>query len=204
MPNLRSVIDAINTALSAGPLSTAKFQDARINNLAYLVAQDVPNGQGEDTSSERIVRPCIVADDGECTDLTLDDTVGLQLYHRNVGLAYEDRPEEDFGEPGNSTTEIADMVMIVIGDRNRIKVVQEDMAAALWGAMPRTLSSTVLGPLNLQSVDIAPGETNVNSESVWGEEFEGTDYALMPEDFMIAIRYRITTLYSKNCFTLCP
>ncbi len=199
MPALRQIVALINTALQTGNFSTAKFQDATFNNIGYLVSADVQDGE----NVVRTVRPVVVAEDGECKDLTVDDTTGMQIYHRNTALAYEDKQEDNFGDPGNSTTEVAEMIIICIGDRNRLKIVQEDVGAFIWENIPRELKHADLATLQLQTVSIEPGEVNVNIEDVWNGEYQGVKFDLKPNNFMLSIKYKITSLFSKKCFKIC-
>jgi hypothetical protein len=199
MPNLSAITSVINSALKANSFSSNRFQAAQYNNIAYLISETTSNASGEVT----IKRPMAVDNFGEGTDVTIDDTFALQVYHRNLALNYLDDKDNSVGDPGDEIREVADMIMICIGDRAILKVVQEDVAAAIWEDMPRNLTKAQLQSNTLELVVIEPGEVNVNPEEVYNQEYQGVKYQLKPNNFMLSVKYKITTDYRKACFKLC-
>ncbi len=195
MPRHREIVVLINTALKAGNFASRKFANGVWSTIAYLVAKTVDD--------KEIKQPVVVDLNGECTDVDFNDKYPIQFYHRILNIVTEDDLSETFGNPASTIKETSDMVLIVMGDKSKLQIEQEDIIAACWADIPRELKHADLSTLTLQSVNIIPGDINNNSQEVFAQENIGVDPALAPEDFMCALRYKIVALYSKNCFKLC-
>ena len=200
MPKIREITTILNQSLKDGNFHGRKFQDGVWYSLAYLVDRNEKRGDEIVT----IRRPSIIDNAGEGTSVDYNDTYPIQFYHRiTAPLQYVDMNNEGFGNPNSSNKEIADMVLICIGDRARVGAYNEDICAAIVNDLTRELTPTQLTTLALQSATIEVIDTNLNPIEVFEQEYNGVDFALAPENFMISIRYRITTMYGKSCFTLC-
>lgn len=191
MPQLREIVDEINIALKGGNFATRKFQDGKWYNIAEFLTRE--------EKDEKITKfPAIIDEFGECIDVNPNDTYPIQFYHRILGILPTDVQLDDFGNNGNQITEVDEMVLVIVGDRKKTLAYRENVASAVWAQFPRELTIP-----NLQSCLIEPLEINNDRESVWYSEFENVEFALEPQQYMIALKYRITAIYSKNCFTLC-
>lgn len=197
MPNLRAITSIINATLQMGSFSTGRFQGGQYNELAQLVMES------DKDDSNIIKRPMIVNNNGQGTDVIINDKFPIQVYHRTTSLNYEQGEADDFGDAGTTTIEIAEMIMIIIGDRKRLKVVQEDLAASVISDMPIELQPAQLAPLFLTKGLVDPIDVNTDIEQVYDQEYSGVPYLLKPSNFMLSFRYRITTEYSVECFNLC-
>ncbi len=199
MPKTREICNIINQALQAGNFASRRFQQGNWALVANLLSK-IEQTEG---AEKEIKQPAIVDNEGEGVDVSFNDTYPIQFYHRILNITPEDDLNETFGNPGTTIKETSDMVLICMGDRNKLKVVLEDILSAIWADIPRELKHSDLQSLTLQSVNIIPGEINNNSQEIFNQEFVNVDYALAPENFMCALKYKIVTLYSKNCFQLC-
>lgn len=189
MPALNTIVQDINSSLKANSFASRRFQDAKYFGIAYLISS---------TDNEGKVTSAMTVDNfGEGTDVTPDDVTPIQFYHRNISLNYLDDQIESFGDAGKNVTEVAEMILVCFGDRSKLRVTQEDVAAAIWLDIPRNPSVQYL-----QKVIIEPGDVNVKPEEVWAQEFDGVEYALSTKDFMLSVKYKITSVYTK-CLALC-
>lgn len=195
MPALRQITAIINTALETGVFSTRAFQSSKFDTLADQVSAMVDD--------VKITRPVITDNSGEQHDLAIDDIYSLQVYHRNLSLVLEDDQLENFGDEGNTTKETAEMLLICIGDKNRLEVVEQDVASAIWTNVPRILDHATLQTLQIQGCSIESGEVNVKSEEVFLQEYPGVEFNLKQSYFMLSLRYKIVTIFNKKCFQLC-
>ena len=198
MPNLRGITTIINNTLKATCFKTQKFQGGSYSDLAYMVIEE-PTQENQ----LEIRRPAIISNYGECIPVNPDDTYPLVIYHRNTSLLYEDDETQSFGDPGQDIKETADMLLICIGDRKNLQVVQEDVVSAIWANIPRNLTTAQLQALQLEKVIIEPADINVNPIDVWSQEITNVPYPLDPNNFMLSIKYRIITIYNKNCYQFC-
>jgi hypothetical protein len=195
MPNLRGICTAINSSLKSSQFSPRRFQAGSWDTIAYLVT--------EIRNEETIKRPVLVDNNGDGTDVTVNDTYPIQFYHRNLGISEQDAQEDGFGDAGKDVTETADMVLICMGNRTLLGVFPEDVASAIWGDIPRELPHATLQALSIMTCSIVPGEVSVVPEDVWAQEYQGTEFALPADYFMLSCRYKINTVYKRKCFTLC-
>lgn len=200
MPKLREITTILNQSLKDGNFHTSKFQTGNWQGLAYLVDREEKDGD----NFIQTRRPAIIDNGGEGVPVDYDDTYPIQFYHRiTAPLQYLDMSAEGFGNPNSSNKEIAEMVLICMGDRSRIGVYNEDVCAAIVSDLTRELNPTKLTALGLQDATIDIIETNTNSVEVFGQEYQGVDYPLGTEKFMLAVKYKITTMYGKKCFSIC-
>jgi hypothetical protein len=196
LPKLREITTIINQSLQAGNFHGRKFQSGNWLNIAYILSRV------ENEIETKF--PAIVDNNGEGTSVAYDDTYPIQFYHRIIApLQYPDMKNDGFGNPSAFHREIAEMQLICIGDRSKFDAYTEEVCAAITADLTRELKPTQLATLHLQDCTIEIIDTNTDTEAVFNQEFQNVDKNLAPENFMIAVKYRITTEYGKNCFTLC-
>ena len=203
MPKIREICEIINNSLKAGQFKSRKFQKGNWQKLAYLVSREEKSGEDFISTNQ----PAIIDNDGEGIPVGYDDTYPIQFYHRIIApLQYPDLSiniNEGFGNPATDNKEIAEMVLICMGDRARLGVFTEDICAAICVDIPRELTPTQLSTLGLEEVEIELVDVNTDPETVFAQEYKGIEFALAPENFMVAVKYRITSLYNSECFSLC-
>lgn len=200
MPKIREIIDIQNASLKAGNFHGRKFQDGLWLGLAYLIDREEKSGEDFITTT----RPAIIDNNGEGIDVSYNDTYPIQFYHRlTAPLQYLGMDTEGFGNPNSSNTEIAEMALICMGDRYRVGAYTEEICAAIVSDLVRELTPVQLQTLMLQSATIEVTETNTNGIDVFNQEFTNVDFPFAPENFMISVKYKITTMYGKGCFSLC-
>lgn len=196
MPNLNGVIAIINTAIG-GVLNVEKFQGGELyNQLVELVPEISREG--------RTTKPGMVNNYGEVTSVVIDDTLPYQIYHRLTSLNEVSVPEEDsFGDEGDFIEETANMVLILISDRNKILMRGEDLLSLISVNIPKKLNSTQNTALNFIGCEINIESANTNMEEVYQGEYSVASYGLKPNSIMYAINYKIITTFGKECFQLC-
>lgn len=202
MPKIREITTIINNALKAGNFSSRPFQTGVWATLATITSRV----EGVKDNEVIVKRPAVFNLQGEGTDVSPDDTAPIQFYHRLLSpLQYPDlsKDNDSFGNPNHDNREIAEMVLICIGDSGKLKVFAEDVCAAICADIPKELAQTDKTALNLETCAITINDTNTNTEQVFTGEFTGVDFILPESMFMIAVRYTITTMFSKTCLTLC-
>jgi len=196
MPKLTEITTIINTALEANVFNTSRFQGAKYNAVAELVKEK----QGDTIIS----RPCTVDDDGECTGVSVDDTYPMQLYHRVIGLSYNETAIDNFGEPVTVIKETATMALVFISDRSRVEKRTDELMAAVAVNLPATLTNAELATLDLYDCQIrATGQCVIDAEVVYNREYNLPEYYLKPNSVMCSLNYTIETIYSRKCFGLC-
>lgn len=192
MPNLEAITLIVNAALKAGNFASMKFQRGRFLGIADDQRTRVESGE--------YVRPGIIDNDGQVTNIALDDKYPYTIYHKIDALAYE---LDDYGKPGDFLRETASMRMVFLGDQRKVKTRPEEMAAFAVLNIPREFTSAQYAPLNLTSAVIQVDEANMNKYEVWTKEFENVPESLKPFSIVFAIPYRIVTTFNKKCYTDC-
>jgi hypothetical protein len=196
MAKEHSIVDYINTRLQAAQFSAKRFQQGDFKGVAELYN----TGEGEDNASE--TKPGVSDNSGEVSYVGIDDTYPFQIYHRVIEPSAEWNIEQEFGD-AKAIKETTNMLMVVIGDRNRLKLTAEDIKTGIVAALPLELPESELITLGLKSAIILPGSFNWNRESVYNEEFNLKENMLKTSTIIFSFSYQIETEYDQTCFTLC-
>lgn len=195
MPNLNDITTIINDALKADNFSTSRFQNSRFFGIADRVKIT-----GEETERYDVG---VIDNDGEVTSVCYDDTYNLSVYHRVLDIEYQDIAENDYGIPGHTMTEFANMKMIIFGNRAKLKVRPENIIAGAIVDFPKELSIAQITALNLNSCVIEMSRAEVDPYSIWDSEFQGSKYEYDTNTILVSIPYKITSTFNKGCFTIC-
>ncbi len=193
MAKLPEIITEINTSLK-----TFQFADKRFQHAFSEIVEIVPKKDGDITEKY----PSTVSNDGDIVKFTIDDTFGFQLYHRHTGSVFNETPiEEQFGNV--IVREITDnMIMVMMGDRDQIKLTKEDIITGVQLGFPLELGKAFLETNTLDSAQIIQGEFNLDREALWEQEF-GTRFSLKPHSIFLSYSYDVVTRVRKNCIKIC-
>ncbi len=192
MAKLHQIVTQINTNLTQGQFSSKRFQKGRVSGIAELIVS-VDNDQ-------RQTIPVIVDNNGDTTKLTIDDRFPFQLYHRHLSSTMTE-VDDDFGDR-QVREETASMLLVIMGDRERLKLNKEDIITGISLGMPEELGQAFLTTNSLVSVNIIQGEFNLNKEDVWTSEFN-TEVMIKPADIFFSLNYSILTRTWTTCIEIC-
>lgn len=192
MAKLHQIIAQINTDLKGGQFSSKKFQKGRFSGIAELITK-------MDDEKEQTI-PGIVDNDGDVTSLAMDDIYTFELYHRHLSSTVTE-VEEDFGDR-TLREETANMILVVMGDRERLKLTKEDIITGINLGMPVELGQTFLTNNSLVGVNIIQGEFNLDKEDVWTTEFS-TDVMVKPQSIIFSLNYQVVTKTWTSCLEIC-
>lgn len=195
MPNLDKIVTLINDALEAGNFSTRRFQPSIYHNIA----DDVKTTR----ESEDVIEPMIVFQNGEAKKMVYDDTNAFQIFHKIESIDYK-LSVLDYGPPGTTIEETANMSLIFVGNRKRLQVRPEDVTAAILMDMPKEFTTSQAQAFDLTSITIDTDSVETDSYKVWAEQWVGIKSFVKPETILISIKYTIVDTYNRNCWSLCP
>jgi hypothetical protein len=195
MPNLDGIVTLINNALAAGNFSTRKFQPSAY----YQIVDDVKTTGADDEKIE----PMIVFTNGECKKMVYDDTNAFQIFHKLNDVSYS-LGDLDYGPPGTTMQETASMELIFVGNRKRLQVRPEDVAAAIMMDMPKEFTAAIAQTLMLNTCIISTDEVETDPYKVWAENWQGTKSFVKPETILVSVKYKIIDEYNRKCWSLCP
>ncbi|KKN67195.1 hypothetical protein LCGC14_0463680 [marine sediment metagenome] len=195
MAKLHQIVAEINTRLTqaGGQFDSKKFQKGRFSGIAELITK-------VDKKEIRQTIPAIIDNSGDETKLTIDDSYPFELYHRHLTSTVTEI-EADFGDRV-IREETANMVLVVMGDRQRLKLNKEDIITGINLGMPVELGSAFLTANSLVGANIIQGEFNLNKEEVWNSEFN-TEVGTKPSDILFSLSYQVVTKTWTTCIEIC-
>lgn len=196
MPALNQIALLINTALQNGHFAPQRFNPSRFLGIADPMRRVEEGGK-------EITTPTIIDNDGDGTEVVMNDKYSAQCYHRVVTPTYLLPPDNAYGKAGRDMQEIADCVMVFMGDRSQMKVTQVDCIAAVAYDFPKEFLPSQYSPLGLTSCVIEMGSVEKNPFDVFNTEWQGHDYALETSSILFSINYRVISTYA-TCFAICP
>ena len=186
------IVTYINAVLQAY-LSGKQFQQGVYFGIAKQVVRNKDN------------QPFIVIFDNEGNDLSdfISDKYSISVYHRMNGYSFSgivDNEAFSFGDGAKTKGLAMNMVMVVYGDRNRLKMTNEELAALIYVYFPSEVPQNIRVQLTgLERLTISPTSTNNNSIQV--QQAEGIE--CHPENILFTINYTINELINTNCIAAC-
>lgn len=195
MPFLKEQVNIINTHLRTRSLKDNRFQGGRFISLARLAIR-----QGTD---KQITQPVEMNNNYEAAWVGIDDTYPLIVYHRKLGSAYTTIKQAQFGRGNSTVQETSDMLMIVYGKWEKIKITSEQLEAQIVASFPDNINPVEFAGLGLSLMQVNLSTSSSDSEVVFANEYRNVDFKLAPEDILISVRYNIVTQFNKNCYDFC-
>lgn len=189
MPFLNEIIEQINTTITG-----------RLQSDSFLFSTHSISHQ---LSREGEQLPAFTDNNGEGSFNAIDDRFSVCLYHKCEGVDYLDTAQ-GFGDQGDLSRESARMSMIVWADRSKVNLAQEHLASAIVSAIPIGVDKEFQAERGISGTIIEMQSIDYNQRSLWGREFPGFDFAILPSHAYFQINYRVETLYDKSCIEFCP
>lgn len=141
------------------------------------------------------MQPSVVNEFGECIKIALDNTVGLQVYHRLNDRTPIYKPQQ-YGGSNKEITDSYGLSMFVIGNRIKLKQDSSTLSQFVTGAMPDNFKLEGRSVANL-----IQNRIDYNSNQIINTEF--ADYTGMPDLFMFRVDYNIRHTYRRKCLDVC-
>lgn len=189
------IVKYINAVLQS-QLSGKQFQRGIYFDIAKQV---IRKGDGEDQT------PFVVIFDNEGNDLSdiINDKYSLVVYHRMTGYGFtaiEQNQRDSFGDGARVKGLTMNMVMVVYGNRNVLKMTNEELSALMYCYFPSELPPSLKEQLvGLQQVSFSPVATNNVSAQI--EQTEGIK--VHPENILFALNYVVKEEVNTICFGGC-
>jgi len=195
MPFLNKQLEILNDILRDQVFNGEKYSQARMEGLAKTTIRTGENGE------QRF--PYVMNEHGDPVDVIIDDTYPLITYHRRAGDS-SISPDEDnsFGD-GTELVESQPMSLVIYGNSSRLRVSPEQIETFCILAMPTEVDQSLLSGIQIDKIRTLISGTKMDSISVFNEEYQGTQYPLGQDDFLIKIQYTITSHFRKSCIDIC-
>lgn len=189
------IVAQINTDLKTVQFASKRFQKGRFSGIAELITKI-------DNDTRQTV-PAIIANGGSETILIVNDKFPFELYHRHISSTVEEvDPEDQYGDLV-FRQETAQMLMVVMGDRKRLKLTKEEIITGIMLGMPLELGSSFLTANSLDNASIIPGDQNLDREDAWNAEYNTELVKLKPEMIFFTFGYAIQTRAKTDCIAIC-
>ena len=182
---IEQLIKLINNSIKENALVNS--YDANFYELTELV----PIEENEST----FLQPSVVNEFGECIKMSLDNTVGFQVYHRlnDKTAVYK---SQQYGESNKEITDSYGLSMFVIGNRIKLKQHSSTLSQFVTSAIPDNFKLEGRSVANL-----IQNRTDFNSNQIISQEF--SNYTGMPDLFMFRVDYNIRHTYRRKCLDVC-
>lgn len=188
------IVQYINSVLQTS-LSGRQFQSGKYFTIAKQVVR-------KDEKKETSFVVIFDNDGNEISDI-INDTYPIVIYHRMTGQAFFDVAQNQansFGDGTNNKGLTSNMVMVVYGDRKRLKMTQEELSSLIYAYFPAEMLPAVKSMLTgLDTCTFAPLATN--NVSIQVAQAEGIK--VEPENILFALNYQIKEVVNSNCLSEC-
>lgn len=194
MAKLPEIVAEINKQLK-----TVQFADKRFQHAFTGIAELVPKKDGDATTSFASV----VSNDGDVVKVGIDDSFPFQIYHRHISGDFGEVPVED--QLGNlEVREMTDqMIMVMIADRDKVKLTKEDIIMGIQLGFPLELGKAFREANTLEDAQIIQGEFSLDKQALWTQEFSGARFSLKPNTIFFSYSYDVLTRVRENCIRIC-
>lgn len=157
--------------------------------VTYGITEMIP------TVEEDVVRvyPSVVNEFVECTQMALDNTVSLQVYHRLISKSSQLKSGQ-YGESNREIIDVYSLSLYAIGNRRMLRENIADVSMRITSLVPDTFKEN-----GKQVAFTVMNGVDFNSAAIINAEFPNTDYSGMPDLFMIRHDYNIRHTYRKKC-----
>jgi hypothetical protein len=193
MPFHKEQVDLINSKLREKLFDQPRFANQQIFGIANII--HVSEDEELDKSFPAIYR------DHEAMMIPLDDSYHLMLYHMKSSSRFEN-VEATFGD-GSDIREIASMKMVVFGNRSRLNLSPEELESLIILAMPSEFMKSELSGVKIDRLSVEVNGSDLDSLSVFGEDFSGVPFRLGPNEFLLKIEYNLISVFRRSCINLC-
>lgn len=187
---IRKQVKIINEVFEQTVLKDKCFQGARVFDVCYQTERK------EDNVNQLI--PYYIDDNHAITDVVIDDSYPLCLYHRILATRKQPLPQ-NFKQ--KDIVQQYDMIMVVFAQVNKIKLRSDELEALFAANFPDVIEQSIVSPLD--NMVVSHTSSDLNQLAVFRQEYRGSSREIGPEDILIALRYTITSNYTKGCVTYC-
>ncbi|MBX7227830.1 MAG: hypothetical protein K1X55_17475 [Chitinophagales bacterium] len=185
------VISFINQALEEG-LEGRRFQNKKIHGLATRMPRI-------DGARVEII-PVVLDDDFEGHYVGMDDDFDLIMYHTISNTVVKKSLNKGFGDADANIVNATDVSLVIYGKASTLCVSADGMGFIIQGILPDKFNAKIDG---VSFVDIQVKSIKTDTLVILQEEFQGFNFKIGPENFLVKINYTIESTFSKRCFNTC-
>lgn len=192
---LEKQIELINDIMKrSSALSNELFAGAMFYGLAQIETET------DDDGDRRF--PITFNESGMPISVGIDDRPPLLLYHRHIGSAFES-VRSDYGDTNDRIKESAEMIMVVYGNRSRLRMSAESLSSLINLATPTNIDQTLLSGIKIDAMNVVLNRIETDAQNVFNDEFAGVDFTISANEIMFKVNYSIATQFRRDCFNFC-
>ena len=184
MPLNDQLVKLINDQLS--PL----FPGARIEGIAETILRN-ENGKAE-------MFPAIIDNKGNVSQMVVDDTDYLAIYHKLNGNTYTNSTrqygKEEAERPG------AGWLYDSFCRQDRVDKTPQQMEGILVKNFPDLLETSIDG---VYRAEVKLKSTNLDTNKVFSGSHQGFNPFISSDHYLIRVNYTIEITFDKNCIDIC-
>lgn len=195
----KEIVGQLNTTIKIFLDKQPIYQQAQYYGICRLVPRETEKG-------EQLIA-ALVDSNGEGFPMAglIDDTFPLCVYHRCLGYSFapiEQAQKDSFGKQV-VVKSVANMIMIVFGNAEKLKVDQERLAGNVLASIPSQFNKTFLEKYTgLKAVTIVPTSENNDQIAVYKNE-GNPKYYLETNMLLFSVNYQIISEFDKSCYDIC-
>ncbi len=179
------VIKLINDNLKEVAFSTA---------TTYGMSELVPV---TDKDERVILVPTVIDNFGEGVEMSLESFDDIQFYYR-LNSKTTTYNKFQYGDSNKEITDTYQLSMFVSVNRTRLRKSAADVSEIISTWIPDVIKMN-----DKQVAIVTQGSYDFNSQSIINSEFPNTEYAGMPDIFMIRQDFQIKQTYRRRCLETC-
>ncbi len=179
------VIKLINDNLKEVAFSTA---------TTYGMSELVPV---IDKDERVILVPTVIDNFGEGVEMSLESFDDIQFYYR-LNSKTTTYNKFQYGDSNKEITDTYQLSMFVSVNRTRLRKSAADVSEIISTWIPDVIKMN-----DKQVAIVTQGSYDFNSQSIINSEFPNTEYAGMPDIFMIRQDFQIKQTYRRRCLETC-
>lgn len=135
----------------------------------------------------------------EAQYIGLDDAASIIVYHKSNSINISDKNNSGYGDVKALKNYSYSNVMVLAYNNLIVKLSQDELMILIEANFPEFLNIE-----NYKQVGLKTETVNLNTLSVFNSEYKGSIKAIPLNFRMMAVYYRIDSLFDKNCFPKCP
>jgi hypothetical protein len=196
MSYLKKIVTLINDGLNEGFLNQKLF----VNNKIIGIAQLLPRRENDKLE----LLPCYVSNNGDAQYVGPDADYDYLAYHRCLGITVaKANVNTGYGDAKGYDANSTRMSYVVFCCKNKIEKSNDEIALFIQANFIEALEKENLQDLQLKACNIKITDIVLNDLQVFNEEFQGVEYFLKPEQFLLKVNYTIESAFDKKCFKNC-
>jgi hypothetical protein len=193
MPFIDKIVSFINQSLKESSLNDKRFQPSKLIGITTVLARPSDNG------FEMLPAECDL--NGNYSTVEPNDKFNIIIYHKVISNNYI-REKKAYGDIYVFRAQ-TEMQLAVIADSRKVKLSAEQIEPLIVYGLPLRLSDAIMQETGFASSLITPLSSNMDKVMVFRQEYPSTKYFLKPFHHFFSVRYRIETVFDKNCIDRC-